>query len=170
MVKAGFHSFGLNRRGPAAVSWVVPGEPVAVRAGSREGRGDDAFLVAAVTAAGWLLLLFVLLAWPPRDEGGRPVPPSGVEPPPAVVGLLARRLRQDGFGATLADLAARGWFWRSSGLYGQLAPGTLVHARVSLWRPRQAVHLVGPTAIARRLAEPGAPLDPRGPAVPEVQD
>jgi Predicted membrane protein (DUF2207) len=67
-------------------------------------------LVAAITSAGWLVLLFVLLAWPPRDERARPVTPPGVEPPPAVVSLLARRLRRDGFGATLADLAARGWF------------------------------------------------------------
>jgi len=59
----------------------------------------------------------------------------------------------------------------SSGFYGQLAPGTLVHARVSLWRPRQAsVHLVEPAARARQLADPGAPHDPRGPALPDVRD
>ena len=68
------------------------------------------FPVAAVTAAGWLLLFFVLLAVPPppgprRDGSGSP----GAESP-AVVSLLARRLRQDGFGATLLDLAARDWF------------------------------------------------------------
>ena len=56
----------------------------------------------------------------------------------------------------------------SSGFYGGLAPGTLVHARVSLWRPRQAtMHLVEPAAVARQLANPGAPHDPRGPSVPE---
>jgi hypothetical protein len=67
-------------------------------------------LVAAVTTTGWLVLLFVLLAWAPRDKGARSLTPPGVEPPPAVVSLLAGRLRRDGFGVTLADLAARGWF------------------------------------------------------------
>ena len=75
------------------------------------------FAVAATTAAGWLLLLFVLLVLPPaaqprRDERAAP----GIEPP-AVVSLLAGRLDRDGFGVTLADLAARGWF-RLSGTAG----------------------------------------------------
>jgi hypothetical protein len=79
------------------------------------------FAVAAATAAGWLLLFFVLLVLPPaaqprRDE--RAVP--GMEPP-AVVSLLARRLERDGFGVTLADLAARGWF-RLSGTPGPAGP------------------------------------------------
>jgi hypothetical protein len=52
-----------------------------------------------------------------------------------------------------------------SGCYAGLAPGALVHARVSLWKPRQAtVHLVEPAAVARQLADPGVPHDPRGPA------
>ena len=52
-----------------------------------------------------------------------------------------------------------------SGCYGGLAPGTLVRARVSLWKPRQAsVWLVEPAAVARQLADPGVPHDPRGPA------
>jgi uncharacterized damage-inducible protein DinB len=41
--------------------------------------------------------------------GGMGVVPAGEEPP-AVVSLLAGRLDQDGFVATLMDLAARGWF------------------------------------------------------------
>jgi hypothetical protein len=80
------------------------------------------FAVAAATAAGWLLLFLVLLVLPPvsqprRDERAAP----GIEPP-AVVSLLARRLDRDGFGATLADLAARGWF----GLSGTPGPGSPV--------------------------------------------
>ena len=79
------------------------------------------FAVAAATAAGWVLLFFVLLvlpsaAQPRRDEHAAP----GIEPP-AVVSLLARRLERDGFGVTLADLAARGWF-RLSGTPGQTGP------------------------------------------------
>ena len=77
------------------------------------------FPVAAATA-GWLLLFFVLLVTPLREEGGTPAPAPGAAPP-AVVSLLARRLEQDGFGVTLADLAARGWF-RLSGASGPAAP------------------------------------------------
>ncbi len=78
------------------------------------------FPVAAVAAAGWLLLFFVLLVAPPREEGGTPAPAPGAEPP-AVISLLARRLERDGFGVTLADLAARGWF-RLNGTPGPAAP------------------------------------------------
>jgi hypothetical protein len=79
------------------------------------------FAVAAATAAGWVLLFFVLLVLPPaaqprRHERAAP----GIEPP-AVVSLLAGRLERDGFGVTLADLAARGWF-RLSGTPGQTGP------------------------------------------------
>ena len=50
-----------------------------------------------------------------------------------------------------------------SGLYGQLAPGTLVHARVGLWKPGQVtIRPVEPAAVARPLADPGVPFDPRG--------
>lgn len=66
--------------------------------------------VAVASAAGWLLLFFVLLALPPASQ---PVPEEGVPPgteSPAAVSLLAKRLDKDGFGVTLADLAARGWF------------------------------------------------------------
>jgi len=79
------------------------------------------FAVAAATAAGWLLLFLILLALPPaaqlrRDERAA----QGIEPP-AVVSLLAGRLERDGFGVTLADLAARGWF-RLSGTPGPAGP------------------------------------------------
>ncbi len=75
------------------------------------------FPVAVAAAAGWLLLFAVLLAAPPspgarrRDgpgDGGTPADP-GPEPP-AVVSQLGGRLEQLGFGVTLVDLAARGWF------------------------------------------------------------
>ena len=57
----------------------------------------------------------------------------------------------------------------SSGFYGQLAPGALVHARVTLWKPRQStVHLVERAAVARPLADLGRPHDPRGPAGPQT--
>jgi hypothetical protein len=75
--------------------------------------------VAAAATAGWLLLFFVLLALPP---GSQPSAAQGVAPgtePPAAVSLLAKRFDQDGFGVTLADLAARGWF----GLSGTPGPG-----------------------------------------------
>ena len=36
--------------------------------------------------------------------------PAAGDVPPAVVSLLARRLDRLGFGATLVDLAAGGWF------------------------------------------------------------
>jgi hypothetical protein len=82
------------------------------------------FPVAAITGVGWLLLFVVLLIAPPspgplegggQGEGrttriGRTRMPEPGEVPPAVVSLLARRLERLGFGATLVDLAARGWF------------------------------------------------------------
>jgi hypothetical protein len=101
------------------------------------------FVVAAATAAGWLVLFFVLLAVPPpsrpsRDDQG----PAGAEPP-AVVSLLARRLRRDGFGATLVDLAARGWFQLS----GPPGPG----------RTRRSA---GPVMCVVPAEPPGEPLTP----------
>ena len=69
------------------------------------------FPVAVVTGLGWLFLFLGLLAAPPssrsRAGGG---PGNGSAEPPAVVSLLAGRLSKDGYGATLLDLAARGWF------------------------------------------------------------
>jgi len=101
------------------------------------------FWLAAVAGAGWLVLFVVLLMAPPssgpregggpgegsarRQRGGMgawgdpgdgqaPGPPAPGDEPPAVISLLAGRLDKLGFGATLIDLAARGWF-------GVRAPG-----------------------------------------------
>jgi hypothetical protein len=72
------------------------------------------FPVAVVTAVGWLVLFVGLLAVPPsaRSRGGGLGHPGYGRAPesPAVVSLLAGRLGRDGFGATLLDLADRGWF------------------------------------------------------------
>src|SRR5580693_3200926 len=109
----------LNHVGAGAVSGVAGqgglggGHPP--RGGGRGsppvkyGGGRVVIPLAAATVAGWLLLFVVLLVLPPasqprRDERAAP----GIEPP-AVVSLLAGRLERDGFGVTLADLAARGW-------------------------------------------------------------
>jgi hypothetical protein len=69
------------------------------------------FPVAIVTGVAWVVLFLGLLAAPPspRSRGGGG-PGDGSAEPPAVVSLLARRLSRDGYGATLLDLAARGWF------------------------------------------------------------
>jgi hypothetical protein len=101
------------------------------------------FAVAAAGAAGWLLLFAVLLALPPGDEGATPVP-SGGDEPPAVVSLLARRLGRDGFGATLADLAARGWF----GLSGARGPSGPVMCVVPAETPAEPL-----TPYERRVLE-----------------
>jgi hypothetical protein len=80
--------------------------------------------VAVMAGAGWLFLFVVLLIVPPspgphegggQGEGratrrGRTRTPDSGDVPPAVVSLLARRLDRSGFGATLVDLSARGWF------------------------------------------------------------
>jgi hypothetical protein len=79
------------------------------------------FPVAAVTAAGWLLLFFVLLVLPPASQPRRDEDAVTGAEPPAVVSVLAGRLDRDGFGVTLADLAARGWF-RLSGAPGPAGP------------------------------------------------
>ena len=77
--------------------------------------------VDGIASAGWLFLFIVLLIAPPSSgprRGGGPADgpregaarrPDGDEPP-AVISLLARKLGTTGFGATLADLATRGWF------------------------------------------------------------
>jgi hypothetical protein len=62
----------------------------------------------------------------------------------------------DGRRATAWDLTVE------SGLYGQLVPGALVHARVGLWKPRQTtIWLVKPAGVAGPLADPGVPFGPR---------
>src|SRR6185437_960732 len=86
--------------------------------------GNGMFPVAVMAGAGWLFLFVVLLIVPPSPgphegggqgegrtaRGGRARTPEPGDVPPAVVSLLARRLDRSGFGATLVDLAARGWF------------------------------------------------------------
>jgi len=100
--------------------------------------GNVVFPVAAIAGAGWLFLLVVLLIAPPspgphegggQGEGraprkGRTRGPEPGDVPPAVVSLLARRLDRLGFGATLVDLAARGWFQvrTPAGLPGSAGP------------------------------------------------
>lgn len=94
------------------------------------------FPVVAIAIVGWLGLFIVLLIAPPpprarpRDPVGEaaPVAPHSGDEPPAVVSLLAGQLGKSGFGATLADLASRGWFqvsapagpdgWTSAGQAG----------------------------------------------------
>ena len=75
------------------------------------------FPVAVAAAAGWLLLLIVLLAAPPspaarqREAGGDGGTPADPGPePPAVLSQVTGKLGEVGLGATLIDLAARGWF------------------------------------------------------------
>jgi len=74
-------------------------------------------------------------------DGGAPLSPE----PPAVVSLLAGRLAKLGFGATLVDLAARGWFEvrAHAGPGGQAA-----------WGPGASVMCVVPAEA------PGGPLTP----------
>ena len=99
------------------------------------------FPVAVAAAAGWLLLFIVLLAVPPfpgaRREGG---PESTGDEPPAVISQLAGKLGELGWGATLADLAARGWFQVS-------AP----------WGPAGSA---GPAMCVVPAETPGGPLAP----------
>jgi hypothetical protein len=93
------------------------------------------FPVAAIAGVGWLFLFVVLLIAPART--GRMQRPEPGEVPPAVVSLLARRLDRSGFGATLVDLAARGWFE----VRGPAGPG-------------------GPALCVVRAETPGGPLTP----------
>ena len=115
------------------------------------------FPVAAIAGAGWLFLLVVLLIAPPspgphegggQGEGrtarrGRTRTPEPDDVPPAVVSLLARRLDRSGFGATLVDLAARGWFEvrAPAGPAGSAGP-------------------VGPALCVVPAETPGGPLTP----------
>lgn len=106
------------------------------------------FAVAAAAAAGWLLLLAVLLAIPPatgarRGDGGT-VEDPGPEPP-AVISQLGGQLEQAGFGATLVDLAARGWFGVS------WPPGQ---------GPRGTAAPEGPALCVVPAEAPGGPLAP----------
>ena len=115
------------------------------------------FPVAVIAGAGWLFLFVVLLIVPPSPgphegggqgegrtarRGGTRMPGPG-DVPPAVVSLLARRLDRSGFGATLVDLAARGWFEvrAPAGPAGSAGP-------------------VGPALCVVPAETPGGPLTP----------
>ena len=122
------------------------------------------FPVAAIAGAGWLFLLVVLLIVPPSPgphegggqgegrtpRGGRTRRPEPGDVPPAVVSLLARRLDRLGFGATLVDLAARGWFQvrAPAGLPGPAGP---------MGRPAGPG---GPALCVVPAETPGGPLAP----------
>ena len=119
------------------------------------------FPVAAVAVTGWLLLFIVLLVVPPSGgprrgaglEGGTaPVPPHGGDEPPAVISLLTGKLDKLGFGATLIDLAARGWF-QVNGPPGQAPAG---HG--GAWGPAGPAMCVVP---AERPTGPLAPFERR---------
>ena len=115
------------------------------------------FPVAVMAGAGWLFLFVVLLIVPPSPgphegggqgegrtaRGGRARTPEPGDVPPAVVSLLARRLDRSGFGATLVDLAARGWFEvrAPAGAAGSARPG-------------------GPALCVVPAETPGGPLTP----------
>jgi hypothetical protein len=110
-----------------------------------------------MAGAGWLFLFVVLLIVPPspgphegggQGEGrtgrrGRTRTPDPGDVPPAVVSLLVRRLDRSGFGATLVDLAARGWFEvrAPAGAAGPAGPG-------------------GPALCVVPAETPGGPLTP----------
>ena len=115
------------------------------------------FPMAAVAAAGWLLLFIVLLVVPPSsgprrgaglERGTVPVPPSGGDEPQAVISLLAGRLDKLGFGVTLIDLVARGWF----GVDGPLGPALAGPA--GAWGP------AGPAMCVVAAETPAGPLAP----------
>jgi hypothetical protein len=108
------------------------------------------FPVAAVAAVGWLLLFAVLLAVPPpsrpRLDGNRPEQALPGDEPPAVISLLAGQFDRCGFGVTLMDLAARGWF-RFSGPAGPPGPA-------GAWGP------AGPVMCVVSAEKPPGPLTP----------
>jgi hypothetical protein len=111
------------------------------------------FPVAAVAAVGWLLLFVVLLAVPPpsrpRLDGNPPEQALPGDEPPAVVSLLAGQFDRCGFGVTLMDLAARGWF-RFSGPAGPTGPAGPAGA----WGP------AGPVMCVVSAETPPGPLEP----------
>jgi hypothetical protein len=63
----------------------------------------------------------------------------------------------DGVRPTAWDLKVTAESWRL------LPPGTFVHAQVNLHNREVSIHPVEPPAVARPLANPGVPFDPRGP-------
>ena len=87
--------------------------------------------------------------------------PCPGDEPPAVVSLLAGRLDQFGFGATLVDLAIRGWFqvitpaeptrWTPA---GQVPEGSAPSGQARAWGP------TGPAMCVVAAETPGGPLAP----------
>ncbi len=113
------------------------------------------FPVAAVGAAGWLLLFIVLLVVPPSprprrgaglDDGTAPMLPSAGDEPPAVISLLTGKLDKLGFRVTLIDLAARGWF--------RVSPPAGPAGQGSVWGP------AGPAMCVVPAETPAGPLAP----------
>jgi hypothetical protein len=104
----------------------------------------------AVAAAGWLGLLIVLLAVPwtgPPEKASAPGGRAGLagDPePPAVVSLLAGRLKKDGYPATLLDLAARGWLrveHQPGGPLMCVIPGDLPRERLTQYERQACAHI-----------------------------
>jgi hypothetical protein len=77
-----------------------------------------------------------------------PVPPPGGDEPPAVISLLTGKLDKLGFGVTLIDLAARGWF-QVNGPTGQGSAGP-----AGTWGP------AGPAMCVVAAETPAGPLAP----------
>jgi hypothetical protein len=106
--------------------------------------------VAVIAGAGWLFLFVVLLIAPVDGPGGDEGGDQG-EAPPAVISLLIGRLEKLGLGATLIDLAARGWFQvRAPGGPPALGPGRGDGA----WEP------AGPAMCVVSAESPAGPLTP----------
>ncbi len=93
------------------------------------------------------------------ERRGNVVFPCPGDEPPAVVSLLAGRLDQFGFGATLVDLAIRGWFqvitpaqptrWTP----GQVPEGSAQSGQARAWP-------TGPAMCVVAAETPGGPLAP----------
>jgi hypothetical protein len=114
-------------------------------------------VVAAIASAAWLGLFVVLLVAPPSPgprRGGGPGDGTAREPggdePPAVVSLLAGKLDKTGFAATLAGLAARGWFQVRP---PASPPGPTMQVRPPAPPP-------GPAMCVIAAQAPGGPLTP----------
>jgi hypothetical protein len=126
--------------------------------------------VAAAAAAGWLILFVLLLtapAPPSRRRGaGGPAQVHQGDEPPAVVSLLAGRLGRYGFGATLLDLAARGWFRLSPPAHVGGAPGPLICA-VSAEPPDERLTPYERRVVAHVGLRAGAAGEVPGPALAE---
>jgi hypothetical protein len=107
----------------------------------------------AISCGGWLVLLALTAlctrSWRPRAA---PVCYPLRTEPPAIVSLLAGRLRRTGYPATLMDLAARGWF-----SLHEVGPGQM------MCQVRTVAAAAGPTTYeARVLAHLAARADAGG--------